>query len=225
LITLAFACRCAYADTLIITTPIPVTGGGTFWRSYPDVGGSAHGSGSDGTDSAAFSYYSCDSEGFSGGFISGSGGCTTALEGSFGDIDGVISSNFNVSLGDGGGVLDLYDSNDALIASAVLSGYVTDVSYVVPLFGDSGDVNGTYAIGAASGTGAAPEPATWMLMFVALSVIAVRWRLKNTGPLPRTQQNPSPRFLLARRTHGHLCQLPRQIAAGPSVVDAGAELM
>lgn len=180
-----------FANTLMITTPLPVTGNGTFWKSYPDIGGSVYASGIDGNDFVAFSYYSCDSEGFSGSFLSGSGGCTTALAASFGDIDGIISRNFFVRLGEGSGVLDLYSPSDTLIASAFLSGYVTNVSSVTQPFDHFGDVNGTFAIVASftadnasgilgsSGTSTTPEPPTWMLMLlVAISVLLVTYRLK-----------------------------------------------
>jgi hypothetical protein len=163
----------ASAGPILVTDPISLTGSGTW--SFSFIGGemiqSASASGNNGADSAGFSYISdCAGAGGPSVEVSVNGGCAVAT-GMGAEIDDVFSSLFSIQLGAGGtGLLELYDSNHDLLASADVIGWinVTTLVYNGPP-GDPGmSGDGAFAIAAV------PEPPTWLPLLLGMAWLIKR---------------------------------------------------
>ncbi|HWF10131.1 MAG TPA: PEP-CTERM sorting domain-containing protein [Bryobacteraceae bacterium] len=154
---------------LIISQPIPLTGGGSWFNSLGDFGASANASGTTGADWANFSYscYGLFGQAEVGATVGLSGACSGSA--SLGDDTGSIRSNyFSVSIwGDGGGSLELLDFRNDLMASVPLIGYIVPLwqQYSLPFEGQ-----GTFAVVPS------PEPGTILLVATAGLAIAIRRR-------------------------------------------------
>jgi hypothetical protein len=154
---------------LIISQPIPLTGGGSWFQSLGDSGVSANASGASGADSVNFSY-SCGFGGFAGvGALVGLTGACWGRASVDDGTSGMGSNYFSVSIwGDGGGSLELLDSRDNVMASVSLAAYIVPLwqQYDLPQEGQ-----GTFAVVPN------PEPGTILLVATAGLAIAGRRRL------------------------------------------------
>lgn len=155
---------------LILNSPIPVNGQGSFYDSFPgDNYFTLSLSGSNGADTVSLFFTSpASSLVLSPAATSYSGNTAGCCGSGAAVVDGVGSGSFSFSTGNGTGHLSILDNSGILLASADLIGYVGLTSFS----GTTRDGEGTFVIKAT------PEANTFFLFasVLLISLTAVTYR-------------------------------------------------